>query len=74
MPASFPDLSPKERAALYHVLAYEVRRGVDETTGPARDRWVSVERQWETLACKADVDAAPEFKRGAAPLSFSRGF
>jgi hypothetical protein len=59
------ELAPKEWAALYRVLAYEARRGVDSTTGPARDQWVSVERQWETLACKSDVDTAAEFKNRA---------
>jgi hypothetical protein len=53
-------LSPHDRAALYRVLAYEAGRGVDATTGSARDQWVSVERQWENLASKADVNGRPD--------------
>ena len=63
MPSPFSDLSPKDLAALYRVLAYEARRGVDETTGLARDEWISFERQWESLASGADVDAAAESSR-----------
>jgi hypothetical protein len=36
------------------MLAYEARRGVDETTGAARDQWVSIEREWEPLASKVE--------------------
>jgi hypothetical protein len=57
-----PDLSPRDRAALYRVLAYEARRGVDETTGAARDQWIAVEREWESLAREVDADTAAEFK------------
>jgi hypothetical protein len=60
MPSSFEDLSPRDWAALCRVLAYEARRGVDATTGPAHDEWVSVERHWETVACGADLDAEPD--------------
>ena len=68
----FPELVPHERAALYRVLAYEARRGVDATTGPARDQWVSVERQWETLAGKADLGAVAELDDSQALLDASR--
>jgi|HubBroStandDraft_3_1064219.scaffolds.fasta_scaffold689075_2 hypothetical protein len=53
----FPELGPRDRAALCRVLAYEARRGVDATTGAARDERVSVERLWKNLARKADEDA-----------------
>ena len=65
----FPDLSLRDWAALYRVLAYEARRGVDETTGAARDQWITVERQWETLASKVDVDTAAEFRSRAVTNS-----
>jgi hypothetical protein len=54
------ELSPQDCGALYRVLAYEARRGVDTTTGSVRDSWAVVERQWENLASKPDVDAAAE--------------
>jgi hypothetical protein len=54
------ELSPQDCGALYRVLAYEARRGVDATTGSVRDTWVVVERQWGNLVSKADVDAAAE--------------
>jgi hypothetical protein len=53
-------LSPQDRAALYRVMAYEAGRGVDETAGADRDSWAPVERQWENLASKTDVDAQPD--------------
>ena len=56
----FPDLAPHERAARYRALAYEAHCGVEKTTGADRESWAFVERQWETLASKADVDAAAE--------------
>jgi hypothetical protein len=70
----FPELVPQDRAALCRVLAYEARRGVDATTGSARDYWVSVERQWETLASKVDLDAVAELEdsQTQALLSASR--
>ncbi len=60
MAVVFPELGPRDRAALCRVLAYEARRGVDATTGAARDEWVSVERLWKNLARKADEHAAAE--------------
>ena len=67
-----PELTPQDRAALYRVLAYEARRGVDANTGPARDKWVFIEREWENLASKADVDAAAESEDRQTLFSASR--
>ena len=68
MSSVFPDLAPQDRAALYRVMAYEARRGVEATTGADRDSWLLVARQWENLASKADVDTAAEFKNRAVPI------
>jgi hypothetical protein len=65
-------LSPQDRSALFRVLAYEARRRVDETTGSVRDSWAVVERQWETLASKAGVDAAAESEDHQTLFSASR--
>jgi hypothetical protein len=67
-----PELTPQDRAALYRVLAYEARRGVDATTGSVRDSWVVVERQWGNLGSKADVDAAAESEDRQPVFSASR--
>ena len=56
----FPELGPRDRAALCRVLAYEARRGVEATSGAAREEWVFVVRRWEALARKADEDALAE--------------
>jgi hypothetical protein len=65
-------LSPQDRSALFRVLAYEARRGVDATTGSVHDSWPVVERQWENLVSKADVDAAAESEDRQTLFSASR--
>jgi hypothetical protein len=60
--SSFPELSQRDKAALYRVLAYEAGRGVAATTGADRDAWLFVQLQYEKLARKVDVDTAAEFK------------
>jgi hypothetical protein len=65
-------LSPQDRAALYRVMAYEAGRGVEATTGPAHDSWAVVERQWENLASKADVDATAKSEDRQTLFSASR--
>jgi hypothetical protein len=61
----FPDLAPKERAKRYRALAQEAHRVVLGCTGVAREPWTFVERQWEHLAHKADVDALAELHNTA---------
>jgi hypothetical protein len=46
-------------------IAYEAHCGVEQSTGADRDSWRFVERQWDKLASKADVDALAEFQNGA---------
>jgi len=62
MPSIFPDLAPRERAVRYRALAEEAHRVVLGCTGTAREPWAFVERQWERLACRADVDALRELQ------------
>ena len=58
MALMFPELQPHERAERYRTLADEARRVVVRSTGPTRDAWVFIERQWEDLALTADADGA----------------
>jgi hypothetical protein len=51
-----PSRQPHERAIRYRALAYEVHRVVLGSTGPVRDAWVFIEREWEELALAADAE------------------